>query len=403
MVKKMTRREARLERQRQRQRRRKLGAVGLSAVVLLVAGALTGLGFFVHHVTSGGGKPPRGQTTLLVSLVGDNRNALATALLAHDVKSNQGLELLVPARVIVDTCGFGSQQFGNIVSLPDGSALARSTLAQVLGGVIVDGSWTVSTGTFARLVDLLGGVTVDVDTDIIQRIGTNRVVVVPKGNNERLTGLRAVQFATYVGPGEDPNADLPRFQSVLQAVIDALPPDPGKAAALFRRAHSFSTLSTRNFIALLHGLAADDAANNLLPTNLPVVAIDSGGALPSYRVDDTKTQQLVSTSLGRSWPASARGHHTSVLIQNGVGRPGLVGPACARLLRAGYVIAGSGNASSFNHPRSQVIVFDTSVATARLGNAVAHALRLPGSDVLVSNQGQNVADVVVILGRDFRP
>jgi hypothetical protein len=102
-------------------------------------------------------------------------------------------------------------------------------------------------------------------------------------------------------------------------------------------------------------------------------------------------------------PASARGERKRVFVQNGVGTPGLVITACNKLVDAGYAFAGSGNASDFNHATSKVLVFDRSVASAELGNAVARSLRLPTSDVAVSTQGQNVADVLVILGKDYKP
>jgi hypothetical protein len=72
------------------------------------------------------------------------------------------------------------------------------------------------------------------------------------------------------------------------------------------------------------------------------------------------------------------------------------------LLPAGYGFAGSGNAANFNYAKSQIIVYDTGVAGAKLGDDIARRLRLPYSDVVASTQGQNVADVIVILGRDYR-
>jgi len=72
------------------------------------------------------------------------------------------------------------------------------------------------------------------------------------------------------------------------------------------------------------------------------------------------------------------------------------------LVGAGYTVVGSGNASTFDFNESKVLVFDSSVASAELGNRVAATLRLPSGDVAVSDQGQNVADVIVILGKDFR-
>jgi len=225
-----SRRELRAE--RRRQRRRRFGAAGIAAIVVVVVVVLGVGGFFVHRATSGTSTPTDPQTTLLVSLQGSDGTAIASMLGAHDVKHKQGLELLVPSRLITDVCGFGSQQFGQIIALPRGTPLAQQALSQVLGGVTVDGSWLLSTQQLARLVDTVGGVTVDVDVDVERSLpGGTTQVVVPAGKGQHLNGANAVAFATYQASGEDAAAVLSRFQTVFQAVANRL---PAKAAATQR-------------------------------------------------------------------------------------------------------------------------------------------------------------------------
>ena len=137
--------------------------------------------------------------------------------------------------------------------------------------------------------------------------------------------------------------------------------------------------------------------------DLPSKPIDSGGGATAYRVDPTELTKLVHAQLAQSLPAGSGKKQPTVLIENGVGTSGLVGSACDRLLPAGYGFAGSGNAPNFNYAASQIIVFSDSVAAARVGNDIARLLKLPEGDVVASSQGQNVADVVVILGRDYHP
>jgi hypothetical protein len=137
--------------------------------------------------------------------------------------------------------------------------------------------------------------------------------------------------------------------------------------------------------------------------DVPTKPIDSGGGATSYRLDSTETTKLVRSRLASSLPSRTGPAKPTVLIENGVGTSGLVESACNKLLPAGYGFAGSGNAPNFNYAKSQVIVFDSTVATARIGNEIARLLKLPEDDVVASSQGQNVADVVVILGRDYKP
>ena len=396
-----SRRELRAE--RRKQRRRRLGVAGIIAIVLAVAVVGAAIGFGVHSATSGKSTPKDAQTTVLVTMQGDDGNAVASLLAAHDVKAKRGVELLIPSRLITDVCGFGTQPFGQIIGLPGGPRLASRTLSQVLGGVTVDGTWTLSKQQLARLVDAVGGVTVDVDADVLQQQGGSTLVVVPAGKAQHLNGARATAFASYVASGEDATAVLSRTQSVFQAAIDALPAKPADAAGVLTRAGMQSTLPMTTLATLLTSLARDDKTSSLLPVDLPSKPIDSGGGATSYRVDPTELTKLVRAQLAPSLPPGAQAKRPTVLIENGVGTSGLVGSACDRLLPAGYGFAGSGNAPNFNYATSQIIVFSDSVAAARVGNDIARLLKLPEGDVVASSQGQNVADVVVILGRDYRP
>jgi hypothetical protein len=398
-----TRRELRAER---RQRRRRLGAGGIVGLVVVVLAAFVGGGFFVHSATSGPTKPGDPQQTMLIALTGADRSAEATMLAAHQAKPRQSFELLIPSRLLTDVCGYGSQQFGHVFTLPDGSGLARTTLGQVLGAVRIDRTLTLTEAQLSRLVDGVGGVTVDVDTDVITTSGGVRVVAVPKGPSQRLSGANAVLFATYVAPGEQPAASLSRFQAVFEALITALPAKPSAVASVLRSAQ-VDPGAASSAGALFAAIAADDRGNRFLSEIMPSQPIDSGGGAPSYRVDPVGLKSLVASQLGKSLPADDVSKRPTVVIQNGVGTSGLVLSACNRLLPAGFNFAGSGNASSFDHATTQIFVFpstpDDLVRVTREGDRVADLLKVPESDVVASTQGNNVANLVVILGRDYKP
>jgi hypothetical protein len=397
-----SRRELRAE--RKRQQRKRMGAAGIAAVVvggLVAAAAVT---FGVKQATKDDKEPAPEQTTVLLALAGSDGNAVNSALLAHDPRTG-GVEVLMPARVLTEVCGFGNQQLGEVLGLPDGAKLSRTAVSGLLGGVTVDATWVLTAAELARLVDEVGGITVDVDVNVVQkRPDGSRVLVVQRGAGQHLSGEVAATYAAYSISGETAAGNLVRLQGVLDGLLAALPTDEGKVERLVGSLGKTaqSSFGAKRLSATLAGLAAAARADDVLPTDLPVQKIDAGGP-PAYRVDTAATKQFVETNLAASLPASARGERTRVFVQNGVGTPGLVITACNKLVDAGYAFAGSGNASDFNHATSKVLVFDRSVASAELGNAVARSLRLPTSDVAVSTQGQNVADVLVILGKDYKP
>jgi hypothetical protein len=312
--------------------------------------------------------------------------------------------VLLPGRVLTEVCGFGDQRLADVLALPGGVALSRQAVSNMLGGIGVDGSWVLSTAQLAALVNAVGGVDVDVDVNVERTSGGRQVVVIQQGPGQHLDGAHAALFATYQPAGEEAAANLNRLHEVFDAILTSLPRNAAGVQQVLASLGTGggSTLGATRLSGFLLGLSADARANAVLPTDLPVVKIDSGGA-PSYRVDQKPTTDFVNANLSRSLPSSAGQPKKRVFVQNGVGTPGLVGTACAKLTAAGYAFAGSGNAPHFGFARSKVLIFDNSVPAAQLGDAVAGTLSLPNSDVAVSPAGQNTADVLVILGKDYHP
>jgi hypothetical protein len=401
----LSRRQARIER---RNRRRKAGVAGIAAVVLIGLVIIGAIAFGVHKAVAHHNRPstPQAQQTVLLQIQGADRTALGTALLAHDPSTGNGVELVVPSQLITDVCGVGQVDFGATLAAQNGPVVSRQAVAAALGGITIDGSWVLSTADFAKLVDAVGGVTVDVDTNVISH-GTNgsATIAIPSGT-QHLDGAKAVEYATYrASVDEDASAQLLRLSRVVDATVRGLSPSTSqvsKALALLGPSGA-STLGATRLTTLLAGLAADGThTGGVTLSDLPVNLIDTGGT-PSYSVDTGQTTQLVENTLKRSLPAVTPGHRISVQLRNGVGTPGLVATACPKLAAAGLVYAGQGNAATFNNPHSEVQIGSDSATDRAWGATVAHALGLPPGDVRLAQLGQDDADVVVILGKDYPP
>jgi anionic cell wall polymer biosynthesis LytR-Cps2A-Psr (LCP) family protein len=400
----LTRREER--RLRQRQKRRKLGlAGGIGVAALVVAGIVT-LVVGVQRVVTHDGGDNRTQTTVLLQLRSKTGVANGSMLLAADPSTERGLELLIPGRLITDVCGYGTQNFGSVLALPNGSEASRAALSSVLGGVTIDGSWVIDTSTLATLVNQVGGINVDVDTDVIQRTaGGGGRILVAAGPGQHLNGTQALEYATYHPPREGAAGVLARLQAVVDATIQALPKTTTGVQALLRQLPktSQSTIGTGKLATMLTQLATyNQTQAGVFPTDLPVVTIDSGGNLPSYRADTSATgiEQLVAGHLADSLPDSANKQHATVYLLNGIGRPGLVPRACPMLAASGFTYVGSGNAPTFSSARSEVDIFHD--ADAEQARTLAKALGLPPSAVRKSVFNQTVAKFIVILGSDFK-
>lgn len=384
---------AELRAKRRRQRRR-LAAVGLAAALALLVLVVVVL------VKPGGKSGPkvavqkRTQRTVLLQIKGKDGTAVASALLAHDAPSTSGAVVLVPPQVIAQVPGAGNIAFGK--ALKNGTvAGARNALADLMG-VTIDGSWVLDVPSFQQVVDQEGGVQVTVDVVVLQ----GRTVLLQPGAN-RLNGAQAVQYASYLARGEQEQTRLARLQAVLDGVITGLPSKPDTLVRSLGPG-SLSTLASTTLSDVLTGLKKDDAANGLQYRSLPVIPVAAGTDDIVFRIDAPATTQLVDELLAQSIPAGARETGNRVLVLNGVGTPGLGALVRDRLVPAGFVFVASRNAPSFGYRTTQVLVKDASTEGAALGARVAKALGVPVSSVMTSDQIGTIADVVVIVGKDFK-
>ena len=383
-------------RQAQRRRQRKVLAAVLAVAVLLLAVVTFALSRRDTPARATLPTQVRTQTTLLLQVQGESGAAVGSALLAHDPASRTGAIVLIPPQVIVTVPGTGSLQLGRALRSvsPDRS---RSAVADLLG-VTVDAGWVINIPTLAALIDKLGGVRVDVDVPVIQ----GRTVVLSPGG-QRLDGERATIFLRYLAAGEQEQARLARLQEVVDGLLSALPTATAQVtealSGLGRR--SDSSIPAPRLASLLVGLAGDNRGNQLQYDSLPVIPIDPGDGVTSFRLDTDAARALVDRLLAQSVPAGVRATGNRVLVLNGVGTPGLGEQVRGKLVPAGFVFVGSRNNATFGVARSRVLVKDATSASQALGTRVAKALGLPADAVQTADLG-SIADVIVVVGADFR-
>jgi len=321
------------------------------------------------------------------------------ALLAADPVQHSGSVALLPSRLVTSVPGSGQLPLGQAVATPD-QGVASAAVSDLLG-VTVDGSWRVDAGAFAHLVDAVGGVQVTVDREI-----TGGGAVVLSAGPQRLAGAAAVQFAQSLADNEDESARLARVQAVLDALLAGLPAGAQQLQDLLAASGggSVSTLPLPRLAQVLEQLRSSrSAATSPLFTILPVLPLDAGGGAPSYRVDDQGLAAYVSANLAASVPAGARAGGVRVFVYNGTLAYGVGTAARARLVAAGMSFVGSRNDTSSGRDTSVVLVKDATPQSRTQGERVAAALGLPASALQVAPAPQDVADVVVITGADFKP
>jgi hypothetical protein len=397
-------REAMLQSAQANSRRRLLKVGGVVLVVVVVLGLLVALlagGDDDGGASADGGAGERVQRTVLVQLVpagGDP--AVATALVAADPAAI----MTVPGRLLTEVAGRGSIALEEVVASSGGGARAQAALSDQLE-IAVDGSWVLDSTALTALVTSVGGVPVDVDTDVrVTTVPGTSTVVLTAGEGQLLDGPRATAYAGYLAAGEPEAARLARFTQVLRALLAKLPEDEAELVArLTATPGATSTLTPDQLAPILgrlRGAVLDDAV--AYPA-LPVVSADVGGDRPTYRLKRSDLEAVIAADFADSRLPVPPGGRVEVYVQNGVGTSGLLEQARLKLRAANLTFLQGGNAPTFGYARSLVIVPDDSAQSRERGALVATSLGLAGTAVAVGNQGAGVADVVVILGDDFRP
>ncbi|HVQ87672.1 MAG TPA: LCP family protein [Actinomycetes bacterium] len=397
-----SRKAAREQRKHQARRRSLTVAGAVAAVVVLAVLVVWWLGRDDSEVAP----PPdvgRTQQTLALTLAREpDAPATDAALLAADEHEGNGAVVLVPPNVFVSGSTPEPIPFGDTVGLEPLSA-PGDALADNLG-VIVDGTWQATPAGLAAIVDELDGITVDVDSDILTPPGDGQQrVVIAAGEGQRLDGEQTVAFVEYLGPNEPEELRQARFGQVIDQVAQKLPSEPDQVASLLTQtsASANTTFSTDELATFLAAFGDAARGGDVNFQTLPTLPLDTGGPREASRIDPDGAAQLRETVLAGSVPEGSDGVQIRVLVENGVGTPGLEEGA-AKLLRAdGYKFLNGGNAQPFDDDNTVVLIPDATPASIELGNNVADTLGVPRSAVKTTDLGSNVSDVIVILGVDF--
>jgi hypothetical protein len=392
-----SREKERQRRRRQRRRRTSAFAV-LGVVLLLVAGGLL-VGKAVRGNDPTGKPKARTQRTLLFAITGSTGAARAVALYAYDPAPKTAALVLIPPNTLSDVVGIGNVVLGNALRL-GGAGAARDSVSDLMG-VLVDQDWVLTSEAFVALVDRAGGVVVDVDADVV----TKGQVVVRAGAAQRLDGATALAYATYVARGQDQVTFQARLQRVLEATFAALPAAPAEIATSITALGGGSRTSWQPLplAEFVNGVRQVQAApDGYDPQVLPVTPIETGSGSPAFGIKVDEVATLVHNVLGDSLPPGRDDGDNRVLVLNGVGTPG-IGASVGKKLRNEFRVVGSRNKQGFGEQVSVVVVFDNTDPSLAKARRAAELLGLPPTAVRTSTLTQSVADVIVVIGADYKP
>jgi hypothetical protein len=402
---------ARRDRQAERLARRTAGRRRLLVAGAAVLAVLLIVGVTVVVLSSRGDDVPPTtapkvphQSTLLVQVAGADGTAVVNALVGVTRSTGDGAALLIPAGLLVDDASAGNLPFGETLTLPSKSA-SRDALTDLLG-IHVSNTWALTQAGLAALVDKVGGVQATVDVDVLAKNAKGEEAAVVRAGSQRLRGSQAAAYATYLAEGEPEAVRLARFNDVLDGVLRALPAGEAQIAAELTglKTSSSSSLSPQQLAGLLVVLRTAAVKELLHYDVLPVNDIDTGDSVDTYGLDTALSGPLLQRLFAPSMQKDRTGDTVRVLVENGIGTPDLVAAARGKLVEDGFRFITGGNAAELSATAaSTVLIDDGSQKSQARGARVAKSLGLPTSSIEINPRGQTVADVIVILGRDFKP
>jgi anionic cell wall polymer biosynthesis LytR-Cps2A-Psr (LCP) family protein len=395
--------ENRTERREEARRRARSRIVAL--VVVLALCAVGGVGY-LWYAGKLPGLPSSGDKTGTATAAGaQNRDVVvvhlhdtksgdtATALLVDNTTTQQGTTVLLPNSLALTGDDGTTSTLAESVE-DDGSTGTREALDTVLGTEI-QGTWRLDTPYLQNLVDLVGNIDIDTNTDVPDPAAKTKgaAPLVNKGEAQTLSGKMAVAYATYRGSGEQQNAQLERFGQVMQGVLRKLSSDAQAATVTVQTLQqildpSMTDKDLGTFLAELADLAkGGDYRTALLP-------VRDDGTLSAETSASVVKDVLGGTAKSPDQDAAVR-----VSVQNATGVKDNTEKARVVLLNGGFTFLEGGTASA---AQSASKVLYTDAADKQNATEVAKTLGLPAGAVAKGKVTSN-ASVSVILGQDYEP
>ncbi|MFF3498066.1 LytR C-terminal domain-containing protein [Streptomyces sp. NPDC003247] len=395
--------ENRTERREEAKRRARSRLVALAVVLALAA--VGGVGYLwsagkLPGLSSSDDKKT-GTTTaaaaqkrdvVVVHLHDTAQGGTSTVLLVDNTTTGQGTTVLLPNSLVVTTDDGTTTTLAKSVD-EDGSAGTREALDTVLG-TDIEGTWRLDTPYLQNLVDLVGNIEVDTDTDVPDPDAEKgQAPLVNKGEDQTLSGKMAVAYATYRAEGEAQNAQLERFGQVMQGVLRKVSSDAQAATVTVQTLAQIldPSLTDKDLGAFLAGLADLAKGGDHKTALLPVQA---DGTL-----DAEASASVVKDVLGGTAKSPDQDAAVSVSVQNASGTKANTEDARVVLLNGGFTFL-EGTTPSGTESASEVLYADA--AQKENATEVAKTLGLSTSAVKKGTVAAN-ADVSVVLGQDYEP
>jgi len=324
-----------------------------------------------------------------------------------DTEQQQVSMLSIPRDTRVDIPGHGIGKINSAIAqggVDTGPALMVETVEDFLD---VDVNYYVEVNFIGlqAVVDALGGVWIDVETEIddwkaASHSPNNSARYIPAGY-QLLDGEHAL---TYVRSRDYPDADFTRMRNQ-QAFFKALASQVGDMGNVLRIPAMVGEMAENLTTNMRVGdiISAAQALRGMSADDMYTATVMGEWRSPYVWTDEALRDELVESFLvGRDFDAEAEPTEpvdpstVTVAIRNGAGVGGVAGGAASILDGLGYVVDEVGNANQFVYGETLVVYRDQEQIAEQIAG------ELPDGKV-VASRGMYVfsTDILVVVGSDW--
>jgi len=359
---------------------------------------------------------PKAEEPFTMLLLGDDSRAgeamarSDTMIVARvDPKTKQVWMLSIPRDTRVEIPGHGVEKI-NTATAYGGPALAIQTVEEFLD-VEINGYMTVNFTGFVEMVDSLGGVWIDVETEIDDRKAAshseNASARHIDAGYQLLDGEHALTFVRsrdYVDGDFSRMANQQQFFKALADQVKKI----GNATRLpgiikSMASHMSTTMSASQMVKV--ALALMDAGSE----NVYTATVLGEWKSPYVYTDEALKEKLVASmkagiSFDETAPVTQEAvdpADVTVAVRNGAGITGIAASAASVLTGDGFKVTEVGNANQFVYDRTLIVYMESSADGLAMAQAVSASL--PIGDLVKSNGMYSFAtDILVVVGSDWQ-
>jgi hypothetical protein len=314
-------------------------------------------------------------------------------LVSYDSASNTGSFIFFPNDLLVNTPGMGTDTLSNLVETDEDRIASTLVTVENLLGAQVD-RYILGTDRDLRMIlkQLGDRFPVNVASKTTYDDPSLEVKVDLKAGRQSLDPTTMASYMTYGPAGKE--LDLANRQAEWAPEFTRMVNGTGAEKFVARNANMFDTDASNSEMAgMIQAMAGCRPASVVVP-----VKEFKFEKTVVHRIDSEKLPAFVKTYLkgGSSITTSGR---VKIELLNGCGEPGIGAEASAHIDLGKYQVVNSGNADTFDHAETLIIIYGDDEDLAASAEELRNSLEV--GKLQQQPRTQNMSDISVIIGKDF--